>query len=88
MRLFTVLGVACSLSACQTVNGIDNSSHPAQVGETFCERNLIVCIVVARWLWVVSPSRQQDTGVAVWVEAIDPPGARSGELCGSSSGQG
>lgn len=44
MRLFTVLGVACSLSACQTVNGIDISPHPEQGGETFCERNLIVGI--------------------------------------------
>lgn len=37
------------LTACQTingmtVNGVSISPHPAQ-GETFCERNVVVCLV-------------------------------------------
>lgn len=37
------------LTACQTangmrVNGIDLGPHPAQGGQTFCERNVVLCL--------------------------------------------
>jgi hypothetical protein len=42
-RWFTVPSIACCLPAGQTVNGIDIGAHPAQGGDTFCERNLLLC---------------------------------------------
>lgn len=45
LRFVTVPALAFSLSACATtINGVDISPHPAQGGDSFCGRNMILCI--------------------------------------------
>ena len=48
VRPAMVLAASIALTACQTasgmkLNGID--IHPAQGGETFCERNAVMCLL-------------------------------------------
>ncbi|HEX5281117.1 MAG TPA: hypothetical protein VFW28_13640 [Micropepsaceae bacterium] len=45
LRFVMVPALAFSLSACATmINGVDISPHPAQGGDSFCERNMVLCI--------------------------------------------
>lgn len=45
LRLVMIPALTFSLSACGTmVNGVEISPHPAQGGDSFCERNMVLCI--------------------------------------------